>query len=88
MAFYERLSTRLNPLAERTCFSQVRGADEIVAAVRDCWASLWTAQALAYRHQNGVDHSAVAIGLYPIVTLPYSSTTSYQVSYRIQSLVF
>jgi hypothetical protein len=38
-----------------------------------------TCQALAYLHKRGV-----ALGLYPIVTFQYSSTTSYQVSYHIQ----
>ena len=32
MAYSERLPTRLNPLAERTCFSQVRGAGADLAA--------------------------------------------------------
>ena len=44
-------------------FLNVRGAGEIVAAVRACWASLWTARALAHWHQNSVDHlSAPARG--------------------------
>jgi hypothetical protein len=30
MAYYERLPTRLNPLAERTCFSQVENAELIL----------------------------------------------------------
>jgi hypothetical protein len=29
-----------------------------------------------------------AVGLYPIVTLQYSSTTLYQVSYHVQYLLF
>jgi pyruvate,water dikinase len=44
-------------------FLNVTGADAVVAAVRDCWASLWTPQAISYRHQNGIAHSAVAMGV-------------------------
>ena len=36
---------------QHSSFLNVRGTDEIVAAVKACWASLWTAQAIAYRHQ-------------------------------------
>ena len=31
------------------------GADALSAAVRDCWASLWTARALTYRARQGID---------------------------------
>lgn len=41
----------------------VTGEDEVVAAVRKCWASLWTPQALGYRHQNGIEQSAVAMAV-------------------------
>ena len=48
---------------QHSSFLNVRGAEEVVAAVKACWASLWTAQAIAYRHQNGVDHAAVAMAV-------------------------
>ena len=35
-------------------FLNVRGVEALVAAVRGCWASLWTARAVAYRHDNGL----------------------------------
>src|SRR5262249_14741042 len=35
----------------------IRGADALLEAVRECWASLWTARATAYRHGNGFDHA-------------------------------
>eukprot|EP01046_Picozoa_sp_COSAG06_P023217 COSAG06_NODE_1832_length_8261_cov_31.690112_6_plen_239_part_00 len=44
-------------------FLNVSGAAAVVTAVRDCWASLWTAQAISYRHQNGIPHGAVAMGV-------------------------
>jgi rifampicin phosphotransferase len=37
-------------------FLDVRGGEEVVAAVRRCYASLWTARATSYRHTNGIDH--------------------------------
>ena len=47
--------------------------------------------ALAAKFQPGrveqmIYSTAVRLGFYPIVTLQYSSTTSYQVSYHIQQL--
>ena len=48
---------------QHSSFLNVIGGDAIAAAVKDCWASLWTAQAMAYRHENDVDHAAVAMGV-------------------------
>jgi phosphohistidine swiveling domain-containing protein len=44
-------------------YLDVRGADEVVAAVKRCWASMWTARAVAYRQKNGFDHFAVKIAV-------------------------
>lgn len=41
----------------------VRGADALVAAVRDCWASLWTQRAIAYRARQGVDPGALSLAV-------------------------
>src|SRR5690349_17439030 len=41
----------------------VRGADELLDAVRDCWASLWSARALAYRERRGFRHDRIAIAV-------------------------
>jgi pyruvate,water dikinase len=35
-------------------FTNVRGADAVVGAVRDCWVSLYGARAVAYRRTRGV----------------------------------
>ena len=51
-------------------FLNVTGADAVVAAVRNCWASLWSPQAISYRHQNGIAHSAVAMGVVVQVMVP------------------
>jgi len=41
----------------------VDGAESLVAAVRRCWSSLWTARALAYRSTRGLAPSDVAIAV-------------------------
>jgi len=38
-------------------------ADHLVDAVRDCWASLFEPQAIAYRHRRGIDHLDVGIAV-------------------------
>jgi pyruvate,water dikinase len=42
-------------------FLDVKGADSVIDAVKDCWASLWTARATAYRKARGFDHLAVSL---------------------------
>ncbi|MDE0039210.1 MAG: PEP-utilizing enzyme [Gammaproteobacteria bacterium] len=37
--------------------------EAFVAAVRRCWASAWSARALAYRHRVGVDNDNVAVAV-------------------------
>src|SRR4249920_1178531 len=34
---------------QQDTYLNVRGPEDLLAAVRDCWASLWTARAMAYR---------------------------------------
>ncbi len=41
----------------------VRGPDALLTAVRDCWASLWTARALDYRARRGIDPADVALAV-------------------------
>ena len=48
---------------QQETFLNVTGADAVLAATKDCWASLWTPQAISYRHQNGIDHGAVAMAV-------------------------
>ena len=35
----------------------------MLAAVKQCWASLWTARAISYRIDNGFDHFKVALSI-------------------------
>jgi rifampicin phosphotransferase len=41
----------------------VRGNDELLGTVRRCWASLWSARAIAYRERQGFDHDRAAIAV-------------------------
>ena len=41
----------------------VVGEDAVLAAVRRCWASLWTDRAIAYRARLGIDPAEVAIAV-------------------------
>jgi phosphohistidine swiveling domain-containing protein len=48
---------------QQDTYLDVRGADRLLAAVRDCWASLWTARAMAYRARRGIDPAQVALAV-------------------------
>ncbi|MCB1339193.1 MAG: phosphoenolpyruvate synthase [Maritimibacter sp.] len=41
----------------------VKGADDVVAHVRDCWASLFTARAMKYRHDNNLGQIEVLMSV-------------------------
>jgi pyruvate,water dikinase len=55
---------------QQETFLNVRGADETVEAVRRCWASLWTPQAISYRHNNGIDQGSVAMAVVAQIMVP------------------
>ncbi|MFT4581974.1 MAG: phosphoenolpyruvate synthase/pyruvate phosphate dikinase [Gammaproteobacteria bacterium] len=38
-------------------YLDIGGIEEILAAVKRCWSSLWTARATAYRHDRGFAHN-------------------------------
>ena len=48
---------------QQETFLNVRGADAVLQAAKDCWASLWTTRAISYRHQHGIDQDAVAMAV-------------------------
>ncbi len=45
---------------QQDTFLNVVGADAVLAAVRDCWASLWNDRAVAYRAAHAVDTEGLA----------------------------
>lgn len=48
---------------QQETYLNVRDAEAFFAAVRDCWASLWTGRALAYRARQGIDSGAVSMAV-------------------------
>ncbi len=48
---------------QQDTYLNVRGEDQLLTAVRNCWASLWTERAIGYRHEVGVAQDAVAMAV-------------------------
>ncbi|HEY9294437.1 MAG TPA: PEP/pyruvate-binding domain-containing protein [Microlunatus sp.] len=48
---------------QQDTYLNIRGVDRLIAAVRDCWASLWTPRAIAYRQQHGVAADGVRLAV-------------------------
>ena len=46
---------------QQATFLNVKGKQKVVRAVRDCWASLFTARAIYYREKQNFDHGKVLI---------------------------
>ena len=55
---------------QQETYLNVRGPEAVVEAVRDCWASLWTARALSYRNEMGIESGAVAMAVVVQVMVP------------------
>jgi pyruvate,water dikinase len=48
---------------QQDTFLNVVGEEAVAKAVADCWASLWTDRAIAYRRRQGIDPREVAIAV-------------------------
>jgi len=48
---------------QQETYLNVHGIDEVLDAVKKCWASLWTARAIAYRIKNNIDENTVALAV-------------------------
>lgn len=48
---------------QQETYLNVRGAEALAVAVRDCWASLWTARAMSYRVREGIGPDAVRLAV-------------------------
>ena len=48
---------------QQDTFLNVVGFDAVLAAVRQCWASLWTDRAVSYRATHGISPSAVSLAV-------------------------
>lgn len=48
---------------QQETYLDIRGAGAVLQAVKRCWASLWTARAIAYRARQGIAPGSVAIAV-------------------------
>ena len=48
---------------QQETYLNVKGADEVLKAVKRCWASLWTARAIGYRMRNNIPPEGVALAV-------------------------
>ena len=48
---------------QQETFLNIRGEEDLLVAVKKCWASLWTARAIAYRIKNNIYQNTVALAV-------------------------
>jgi len=48
---------------QQETFLNIRSEEDLLDAVKKCWASLWTARAIAYRIKNNIDQNTVALAV-------------------------
>lgn len=48
---------------QQDTYLNIRGDAQLLEHVKRCWASLWTARAVTYRHKQGYDHAQVALAV-------------------------
>ncbi len=48
---------------QQDTYLNVIGIEQLLAAVVNCWSSLWTGRAIGYRLRNGIDHSEAALAV-------------------------
>jgi phosphohistidine swiveling domain-containing protein len=48
---------------QQETFLNVSGDDQLLDAVRRCWASLWTARAISYRAQHGIPSEKISLAV-------------------------
>ena len=61
---------------QQDTFLNVQGQDALLAAVKQCWASLWTARALAYRLRRGIDPNSVSLAVVVQELIPADAPVS------------
>jgi pyruvate,water dikinase len=59
---------------QQRTFLNIEGEKEVVAAVQECWASLFEPRAIFYRQQQGFDHFKVGIAV-PVQKMVQSQTS-------------
>jgi rifampicin phosphotransferase len=48
---------------QQETYLNICGVEDVLAAIKKCWASLWTARAIAYRARQGIAPDAVALAV-------------------------
>ena len=48
---------------QQETYLNIRGTEAVLEAVKKCWASLWTARAIAYRARRGIESDSVALAV-------------------------
>jgi pyruvate,water dikinase len=48
---------------QQETYLNIRGIEAVLSSVKKCWASLWTARAIAYRLKNEIDQDTVALAV-------------------------
>lgn len=48
---------------QQDTYLNIQGVPAVLEAVKKCWASLWTARAIAYRSRQGIDPGTVALAV-------------------------
>ncbi|XOV86476.1 MAG: PEP/pyruvate-binding domain-containing protein [Pseudomonadota bacterium] len=48
---------------QQDTYLNVCGEARLLEAIQQCWASLWTARAIGYRHQMGIAHEDIAMAV-------------------------
>jgi pyruvate,water dikinase len=48
---------------QQDSYLNIRGEEALLRAVRDCWASLWTARAIGYRARHGIPADEVSLAV-------------------------
>jgi len=49
---------------QQETYLNIHGEDTLLNAVKKCWASLWTARAIAYRAKQNIDPDSVALAIF------------------------
>ena len=55
---------------QQDTYLNVSGRDQVVRAVLDCWASLWTPRAMSYRHEMGIANENIAMAVVVQLMIP------------------
>lgn len=55
---------------QQETYLNVRGLDDLTAAIKRCWASLWTARAISYRAQHGIPSDSISLAVVVQVLFP------------------